>query len=228
MKRTEQMIPIEQAWALVAMADRINDGRYVKFVEYAPNDGSGQTNVIAYRPNRDLIRDSLATGEPAVADTDRQRGEEMAQHFQGLALTAVGGDMSDFDRRIFSLINKDEIGVESGMAYIACLGSRFRREVAREKITEVINRIGATSRYQGTIGQSMTIRLRVLAKFAGRTFMGSVVRATDGDNLYFWTSARTVDEWPDGEFTVKASVKAHGQDHNQQEETRLTRVKIVR
>lgn len=228
MKRTEQMIPIQQAWALVAMADRINDGRYVKFEEHAIAEDGRMTNEVRYRSNRDLIRDSLETGDPAVLDEDRARGQAMADHFQGLALTALRGDMSEFDQKVFGLINQDEIGVRSSMSWLACMGSRYRREIAREQVVETINRIGVTSRFQGTIGQPLTVQVRVLAKFAGRTFMGSVVRATDGDNLYFWTSARTVDEWPDGEFAVKATVKAHGQDQYQQEETRLTRVKIVR
>lgn len=228
MKRTEQMIPVEQAWALVAMADRINDGRYVKFEEHAIAENGRMTNEVRYRPNRDLIADSLAKNDPAVLDQDRARGQAMADHFQGLALTALRGDMSEFDRKVFSLMSQDEVGVRSGLAWLACLGSRYRRELAREKVNETISAIGVTSRYQGVIGQPLTTRVRVLSKFAGRTFVGSVVRATDGTNLFFWTSARTVDEWPDVEFTVKASVKAHGQDHNQQEETRLTRVKIVR
>lgn len=228
MKRTDQMIPIDQAWALVAMADRINDGRYVKFEEHAIDEDGRMTNEVRYRPNRDLIRDSLETGDPAVSDEDRARGQAMADHFQGLALTALRGDMSEFDQKVFGLISQDEVGLRSGMSWLACMGSRYRREIAREQVTETINRIGATSRFQGVIGQPLTAQVRVLAKFAGRTFVGSVVRATDGANLYFWTSARTVDEWPDGEFTVKAAVKAHGQDQYQQEETRLTRVKIVR
>lgn len=221
------MVPIDQAWALVAMADRINDGRYVKFVEYKNPAGGDISNEILYRPNRDLIRDSLVSGEPAITEADRVRGQAMAEHFQGLALTALGGDISDFDRKIFALIQRNEIGAESGMAFIACLGSRFGRELAREQVVETINRIGATSRYQGTIGQAFTARVRVVAKFAARSFDGSVVRATDGTNLYFWTSSRMVMEWPDGEFTIKGAVKAHGMDQNQQQETRLTRVKIV-
>lgn len=227
MPRTEKMIPIEQAWALVAMADRINDGRYIKFVDYARQEDGRFTDEILYRPNRDLIRDSLALGEPVVTDADRERGSAMADHFQGLALKALGGELGDFDRRIFALIQRDEIGAESGMAFIACLGSRFSREVAREQVNEVIGQIGVTSRYQGTIGANFTTRVRVLAKFGARSFDGSVVRATDGTNLFFWTSSRMVNEWPDGEFTIKGAVKAHGMDQNQQQETRLTRVKIV-
>jgi hypothetical protein len=68
-----------------------------------------------------------------------------------------------------------------------------------------------------------------LSKFKGKVFAGSVVRATDGVNLYFWTSSYDVDMWPDSpeEFPIVATVKAHGMDRDNNQETRLTRVKIA-
>jgi len=228
-RNQERMISIEQAWALVAMADRINDGRYVKFVEYAPpSDSEPTSDVILYRPNRDLIRDNIDVGMPAVTDEDRARGQDMAQHFQGLAFDALGGNQHEFDQKILKLIQKQEVGVRTDMALMACLGSRYRREVGRERVAETVGKIGYSSVFQGVIGERIRRKITVLSKFAGRTFLGSVIRATDGENLYFWTSSKTVDHWPnDGEFEVIGEVKTHSTDQNGHQETRLTRVKIA-
>lgn len=218
----------QDAWALIAMADRINNGRYVKFVEYQELEDGTPSDVIAYRPNRSLIRDSLEKGDPVVTDTDRRDGAAMSEHFQGLALNALAGDISSFDRTVFALLQKDEIDVDRDMAYLSCLGSRWRREVAREKMQERVSKIGETSRFQGEIGENIQATVSIISSFSGRTFSGSVVRATDGKNLYFWTSAKAADHWPrEQEIRVTGAVKGHNIDQYHQQETRLTRVKLI-
>lgn len=236
-RNEERMITIEQAWALVAMADRINEGRYVKFIEYAPhtdragnwiNESQPNTDVILYRPNRDLIRDSIDLNNPAVTEEDRSRGQAMAEHFKGLAFDALGGNQHEFDQKILKLIQKETVGVRTDMALMACLGSRYRREVGRERAAETVGKIGYSSTFQGKIGERFQRRVSILNKFPGRTFTGSVIRATDGENLYFWTSSKTVDHWPnEGEFEVVGRVKTHNTDQNGYQETRLTLVKIA-
>lgn len=220
-------LPIEQAWALVAMADRINQGRYVKFIEYRQNPDNVSANEISFYPNRTLIERSLEKGEPAVTDQDRVQGRAMAEHFQGLALTALGGDMGDFDRNLLTIIQKDQVTLRKDMAFMACLGARYRRELAREAVAAQVNQVGGGSQFQGSIGENITRQVQILARFAARTFDGSVIRATDGDNLYFWTSSKPTTHWATDSITVKGAVKAHGTDQNGYRETRLTRVKIV-
>lgn len=224
----EDAIPIAQAWALVAMADRINDGKYVKFVEYAIGENGVPTDVIAYRPNRELIADSIANGSPAVSDEDRERGAKMAEHFKGLMFDALTGEQHEFDQKILNLMQKEVVGARSGMAFLACMGSRYRKETTRERVQASIGAIGTTSAYQGQPGEKIQRSVKILSKFAGKTFLGSVVRATDGTNLYFWTSSQTVDYWTDDvEFKIQAHVKAHSKDQHGHQETRLTRVKIA-
>jgi len=237
-RNEERTVSIEQAWALIAMADRINDGRYVKVVEYAPiaanrefvdGEYEPEKDVILYRPNRELIRDSVDIGVPEVTEEDRVRGQAMAEHFQGLIFDTLGAkEFNEFDQKILSLIQKSEIKIRTEMAYMACLGSRYRKEVTRERVADRIGRLGATSRFQGQVGDNLRRAVRVLSRFAGRTFVGSVVRATDGENLYFWTSSKTVDQWPDeNEFVIVGTVKSHSKDQNGYQETRLTRVKVA-
>lgn len=223
-----KQIPIADAWALVAMADRINDGRYVKFLEYATDEQGLATDVIAYRPNRELIRDSIEKGNPAVTESDRQIGARMANHFQGLMFTMLGGNTHEFDEKIFKLIQQDSVHAVTGMAFMACMGARYHKELTRERMAESMSRIGTTSQYQGQAGEKIRRRLSILSKFAGRTFEGSVVRASDGNNLYFWTSSQLVAHWPESEeFEITGTVKSHSTDQNGHRETRLTRVKIA-
>lgn len=226
-KSAEKTIPIADAWALVAMADRINGGRYIKFIEYRQDDTGSHTDEIAFRPNRDLILNSLMSGAPAVTDADRAHGRVLAEHFQGLALAALGGNIGDFDRSVFAIVQKDEVGTGRDLAFIACLGARYHREVAREAVEQRLDQIGFGSVFQGSIGENLTRKVRVLAKFAARSFEGSVVRATDGNNLYFWTSSKPVGFWSEEELVVRGAVKAHSTDQKGYRETRLTRVKIA-
>jgi hypothetical protein len=217
-------LPIADAWALVAFADRINEGKYIKFPELDQDTGN-----IKLHPNRELIKTQVALSFPNVTDADRELGAKMAEHFQGLAFTMLGAQSNDFDQKIMNLITQEDIDANMGMAYMACLGSRYHKEIVKEQRQETLNKVIATSIHQGAIGQHVRLNVTVINKFAGKVFAGSVVRATDGVNLYFWTSSKTVDMWPDApeEFPIVGVVKAHGQDRDGAQETRLTRVKIV-
>jgi hypothetical protein len=219
-----QKIPIADAWALVAMADRINEGKYIKLPELDPETGN-----IAHRPNRDIIRDQILLGLVNISPADREFGERMAVHFQGLAFNAINGSLGDFDQKIMNMLVAEEIDANLGMAYLACMAARYHREIVKENKQEVMLRIAGTSTHQGSIGQHIRLLVTVLNKYEGKAFPGSVVRATDGTNLYFWSSSKMVDMWPDSpeEFPIVGVIKAHGQDRDNIPETRLTRVKIA-
>jgi len=219
-----QPITQQDAWALVAYADRLNKGQYVKFPEF-----DQETGKVSIRPNRDLIKDELILGMRNVNDEDRAFGEKMYNHFQGLAFTAIGQPLGDYDQKIMNLISKETLLAGMGMVYLAPMAARYRREIIKEEKSEILEQIGATSLHQGMIGASIEARMVIVAKFAGKIFSGSVVKATDGTSFYFWTSNKTVDVWPDAPepFTISAVVKAHGQTREGYAETRLTRVKII-
>jgi hypothetical protein len=220
----EQKLPIADAWALVAFADRINEGKYIKFPELDQETGN-----IKLHPNRELIKTQVALSFPNVTDADREFGAKMAEHFQGLAFTMLGAQSNDFDQKIMNLITQEDVEANMGLAYMACLGARYHKEIVKEQRQDILNKVIATSIHQGAVGQHLRLDVTVINKFAGKVFAGSVVRATDGSNLYFWTSSKTIDMWPDApeEFPVVAVVKAHGQDRDGAQETRLTRVKIA-
>lgn len=220
----KKKLPINLAWALVAMADRINEGQYIKFAEM-----DQETATVKTRPNRDIIRDQIALGLVNLTKEDHDFGNLMADHFQGIVFNAIGRQLNDFDQKIMNLIVQEEVDVNLGMAYLACMAVRYRRELVKEHKQESMLRIGSTSIHQGSIGQHLRINVTVINKYEGKAFPGSVVRATDGTNLYFWSSSKFVDMWPDApeQFPVVGVVKAHGQDREGIMETRLTRVKIA-
>lgn len=220
----EQKIPIVDAWSLVAMADRINNGNYIKLPELDPETGN-----IAYRPNREIIKDQITLGLANISAADREFGEQMAVHFQGLAFNALNGSLSDFDQKIINMLVATEIDAGMGMALLACMAARYRREIAKEEKQDIMLRISGSSIHQGSVGQHLRLNVTVLNKYEGKAFPGSVVRATDGTNLYFWSSSKMIDMWPDSpeEFPIVGVIKAHGQDRDGTMETRLTRVKIV-
>lgn len=219
----EQKIPMSVAWALVAYADRINKERYVKEPELDRETG----NVVA-RPNRSLIADQITLGMSGLTQADRDMGERMEAHFQGLAFSLLTKP-NEFDQKILNFTAQGEIDANIGMAYLACMGARYHRELAQEYKEEMLQRVSFSSTHQGTIGHYVKLNVTVLSKFAGKVFNGSVIRATDGTNIYFWTSSLDVDMWPDSpeEFPIIAVIKAHGRDRDGYAETRLTKVKIA-
>lgn len=214
-RNNEPMIDLNEAWALVAMADRINKQKYIK------QDSDDE------KSNRTLISASLKHGKPAVTKKDRELGAKLSEHFQYLVLNSIMGKVNEFDNKILSLIQQEEIGERSGFAFLACLPARYHRELKREALREEEEVIGLSSKHQGEVNEKIERTVRLLSKFEGKTFGGSVVKATDGENLYFWTSSRLISDWPDVgiDFKVKARVKAHNWTRDTgRPETRLTRV----
>jgi hypothetical protein len=225
MAEKDPKIPIATAWALVAYADRINNGEYIKFPEFDPETGN-----VKRKPNRELIADQLAVvGFRNVTDADRAHGQVLADHFQGLAFDALSGKTNDFDQKIMNLITAEEVHEKMGLAYMACLGARYRKDIVKEFREQQMLTLGHSSIHQGTVGQHLRLEVTVLSKYEGRAFPGSVVRATDGSNIYFWSSSQKIDMWPDTpeRFPIIGVVKGHGIDREGFQETRLTRVKIV-
>jgi hypothetical protein len=188
-----------------------------------------ETGNVKIRPNREIIKDQIALGLVNITDADRAFAELMHEHFQGLAFKALTDTLGDFDQKILNFITQNEVDANMGMAYLACMAVRYRREIAKETKAEVLLRVGGTSMHYGVPGQHVRLKVQVLNKFAGKVFSGSVVRATDGTNLYFWTSSQQIDMWPDSpeEFEIVGVVKSHGNDRDSHAETRLTRVKIA-
>lgn len=219
----DKKLPIRIAWALVAFADRINKGAYVKFPEC-----DAETGNVTLRPNRELISDQITLGLCGLTEADYTSGDKFAEHFQGLVFDALSGKSTEFDQKIINLISESVIA-DSAMAFLACMGARYHRDTVKEYKNEMMFKLGSTSRHQGTIGETLRLNVTVLSKYEGKAFPGSVVRATDGANLYFWSSSKMIDMWPDSpeQFPIVGVVKAHGIDRDNYTETRLTRVKIT-
>jgi len=224
-KQGEPSVDIMTAWALVAMADRINSQKYIKQDNHERNEDG--VDILKTMSNRNLISKSIKSGNPQVTEQDEKFGVKLAEHFEGLVLNSIMGKVNEFDNKILSLIQQTDIGERSGFAFLACLPARYHREITRESLKEQADKIGAISTHQAGVNEKIERTVRLLSKYEGKTFGGSVVKATDGDNLYFWTSSRTIDEWPDigVDFKVKAKVKAHNFTRDDGwAETRLTRV----
>jgi len=219
----DKKLPIRIAWALVAFADRINKGAYIKFPEL--DTETGNTSI---RPNRQLISDQIVLGLCGLIESDYAQGDKFAEHFQGLVFDALSGKSNDFDQKIINLISEQEVEYQS-MAYLACMGARFHRDILKDYKNEMLFKLGSSSTHQGSIGERLSLSVTVITKYEGKAFPGSVVRATDGNNLYFWSSSHMIDMWPDTPepFPIVGVVKAHGVGSDYTAETRLTRVKII-
>ena len=219
----DKKLPIRIAWALVAFADRINKGAYVKFPEC-----DAETGNVTLRPNRELIADQITLGLCSLTEVDYSQGDKFAEHFQGLVFDALSGKSTEFDQKIINLISEANVDYKA-MAFLACMGARYHRDTIKDYKNEMLFKLGSSSRHQGNVGDSLRLNVTILSKYEGKAFPGSVVRATDGTNLYFWSSSKMIDMWPDSpeQFPIVGVVKAHGIDRDSYTETRLTRVKIV-
>jgi hypothetical protein len=215
-----------EALALCAMATRVNDGEYVKHTDFVAR-GNGE---VEKHPNREIIKmHRNGQGGYEVTKADQDLAVKLLEHFEGLAFDVISGSATDFDRKVLSILENDEVGAVTDMALLASLPARYSREIERGELDEALATLAVTSTFQGTVGEKMDVDLEILAVYPGRTFAGSVCKATDGTNMYFWTSARMADLWHrNTPIRVRGSVKQHFVDERTNAKTtRLTRVKEV-
>lgn len=230
-KKSSIQFNINDAWAAVAHADRINQGQYV-------NDRTVfQPGEVVKAHNKTIAYQALDRQE-VITDADREMGSTLASHFSGLLFRTIKGPTlpqgtlvsgsSSFMETIAKIVAMKEVG-KYEVACMACLVKTYRQDLEKEKQAEKMFEINAKSEYLGTEGSKQEIRVRVLQTFYSQKYNSLIVTAVRGNDIVKFFSSKDVAEFPkDQDITIKGTVKhASVNDRTGGKETWLTRVKKV-
>lgn len=127
-------VDTSMAFACAAGAQRIN-GRYLNM------ESKGATD----QTNREIMVD-LLQGKLELTDADRESGEKIRNHFNGLLFKKLVGKLNGFEQNIAELLDKDSVPFHK-LGIIAALPASYAREVKKEETQETIIKVAGSSQH---------------------------------------------------------------------------------
>ena len=220
-RKQQPTFDINEAWAAVAYADRINEQQYVNRETYFES-GSARKEI-----NKVLAMNALHT-QGLITNEDRTFGQEMASHFSGLLFKKIGTGVQGFLATVTNIMGMNQVGAFE-IACMAALPKTYRADLEREKRFEGQTKLASTSQYIGQVGSKVDSQVKVIESIYSRNYNIFIYTCTNGDSVFKFTSAHGGDRFPlDTDIKIRGTVKRH--DINNKtgaKETWLTRVKLA-
>ena len=220
-RKQQPTFDINEAWAAVAYADRINEQQYVNRETYFES-GSTQKELSKVLAMNALLTPGLIT------DEDRAFAKDMISHFSGLLFKKIGTGVHGFLATVTSIIGMKQVGTFE-IACMASLPKTYRADINREKRFEGQTILARTSQYISQVGSKVNTQVKVIESIYSKNYNIFIYTCTDSKNVFKFTSAHNVDRFPlDTDITIRGTVKRHDVNNKTgAKETWLTRVKLA-
>lgn len=212
-KEYDTMLVLSAACA----AQRVN-GSYIKFATVQVPSINGTVNVHK-RTNRELTVEYLELQEN-ITDADRDMAEEMRRYWNGKTFKLLTGEyMSDFDRNMLVLLQKETVTEGYDVAVLASMPNSYQKNL---KLDERDRRVKySQGGYIGIVGERVRTQVEVLkCVYSQKWFTYFVTGITSSDQAVFFSYKQEVTVG--SVLNIAGTVKR--QDNNQ---TQLNRVKII-
>lgn len=198
-------------------AQRVN-GAYIKFATVEVPSINGTVNVHK-RTNRELTVEYLEAQEN-ITDADRTMAQEMRSYWNGKTFKLLTGEyMSNFDRGILELMQKETVTEGYDVAVIASMPGSYLSSVKRDERDRRVK--FSQGGYIGSVGERIKTQVEVLkCVYSQKWFTYFVTGITSSDQAVFFSYKEEVAVG--NVLNIVGTVKR--QDNNQ---TQLNRVKVI-
>lgn len=166
-----------------------------------------------------------------VNDSHAEKAREISEHFQtSMALKKLSGELNSFEERVSDFIMNTAVD-RFGVSVAASLPQSYAIDQKREAFNEQMSRYKKTSKFQGSIGQRMSMVVEIIDMKYLRNFGSYVVTSIYDDAhiiKFFWNKDPDLTGVLEGK-TVKitAKVKQHETSrYSNADETMVNYVKI--
>lgn len=192
-------VNLDLAFASAAAAQRIN-GRYINMESKRAED----------KTNREIMIE-FVEGRSELTEADREQGEKIRAHYNGLLFKKLVNKLNGFEQTIAELLDKDTVAYHK-LGVIAALPSGYARETKKESIYDSIINAAGNSQHIANSIKAQEMVIRVLDAVELKLYnCWTVTAVTDQGNLvgfYMKTSPAQMGK----EFTrIRAKVKGHSQ-----------------
>lgn len=212
---TRPVYNIADVFAAAAAAYRVN-GEYLKQDVVTFHDNGGHTvDKIA---NKTLVHQFLK-GAFDLRDEDREMGEKVRQHCNGLSFKIITGKtLSDFEQAMLTIADKETTDSNYDIAVVASLPASYERAQARVRQDILLREKSGT--LNNAIGDKVELDIEVVRCNYSNNWDTHFVTATVDNAVVFFASRNKIELG--SKIRIKGKVKAHKEDR-----TQLSHVKFV-
>ena len=206
---------ITDVFAAACAAFRIN-GSYIKQDEVTFHEnGSHTVDKIA---NKTLVHQFLK-GAFDLRDEDREMGEKVRQHCNGLSFKIITGKtLSEFEQAMLTIADKETTDSNYDIAVVASLPASYERAQARIQQDAMLREKSGT--LTDNVGDKVELDIEVVRCNYSNNWDTHFVTATVDNAVVFFASRNKIDLG--SKHRIKDKVKAHKEDR-----TQLSHVKFL-
>lgn len=206
---------VSDVFAAASAAYRIN-GSYLKSDDITFHENGGHTiNKLA---NKTLVHQFLK-GAFDLRDEDREMGEKVRQHCNGLSFKIITGKtLSEFEQAMLSVADKETTDSNYDIAVVASLPASYERAQSRIQQDAMLREKSGT--LTADIGSKVELDIEVVRCNYSNNWDTHFVTATVDNAVVFFASRNKLELG--AELRIKGKVKAHKEDR-----TQLSHVKMI-
>ncbi len=216
----EDQYKLTDLLSLSVAVTRINGGYIKKDADIKVDDNGYQTQL----PNLFIINNHLGIekfkttrinntlshyyNDIDIVDSDSENVAHMIKYFKGLSLKAIKRDISDFERTILSIMNKEFVQYKD-IGIIASLPNVYENGQKQRQFNKEEKKLAKSSKYIGTLHERNDFTLEVIhKKFIWRSNSYLYVCKEDNSNIVKFFSST---DGPDvgNTITLTGYVKDH-------------------
>jgi len=206
---------VADVFAAASAAYRIN-GSYLKQdeVTFYEND----IHTVDKIANKTLVHQFLK-GAFDLRDEDREMGEKVRQHCNGLSFKIITGKtLSEFEQAMLTIADKETTDSNYDIAVVASLPASYERAQARIQQDAMLREKGGT--LTDAVGDKVELDIDVVRCNYSNNWDTHFVTATVDNAVVFFASRNKLELG--SKLRIKGKVKAHKEDR-----TQLSHVKII-
>lgn len=206
---------VADVFAAACAAYRVN-GEYLKQDVITFHENGGHTvDKIA---NKTLVHQFLK-GAFDLRDEDREMGEKVRQHCNGLSFKIITGKtLSDFEQAMLTIADKETTDSNYDIAVVASLPASYERAQARIKQDIMLREKSGT--LGNAVGDKVELDIEVVRCNYSNNWDTHFVTATVDNAVVFFASRNKIELG--SKLRIKGKVKAHKEDR-----TQLSHVKFL-
>jgi hypothetical protein len=210
-----QTYDTDLVFAAAAAAYRIHGNQYVKAGEYH-TDENGVTAPV--QPNRDTMK-KLLSDSADITDSDRQSGQEIRRHYQGLSFKILAGKvLAELDAKALAFASGDTVS-ERDLGILAYLPRGYETIKKRQIVEDRIQ--SASGGLVGKVGDKVTLNVEAIRTIYSKQWNVYFVSAiTENDQSIFFSFKQNVESGT--KMKIQGTVKAHRDG-----QTQLNRVRKI-
>jgi hypothetical protein len=227
-KKVKTTFPVEQAWAAVCAADRVNNGEFINDRNiYSFQTAENEVNI-SLRTNKRLAYEFLENPD-VLTEEDFNAGRDLMSHYQGLLFRALSTPKyaNGFMDTVTKIVGMKEVG-RYEVACMAALPKSYRREIAHNEKLERQQSLAPVSEYIGGLSDKVQINAEIVDRVYSKNYNIFIYTCISNNNVIKFSSAHG-DRFVVGTtVSIKGAVKRLSEnDRTGVKETWLTRVKLV-